>query len=187
MSESKPKVSVVGVLLVLVGAGLMLERLDVIDIGFGRIVWFFLGLLGGWMVFRAFLDNERGKAFWGTVLFLYAIFFFLRSSGVVEFYGRTMIPAALLIVGLGFLMMFIQNPRAWQVLIPAVILGGLGTVFILADIGYFYRWDVVYVLRTYWPAILILVGISLVLKRHGRHLPPSGTPAGGESPSSGGT
>ncbi len=173
MTEPKPKIPIVGVVLIVLGIALLLERLDLIDIGFGRILWASLALIGGWLVIRSFLYDERGKAFWGTVLFLASIYFLLRDFGVVAFYGRTIVPAALLVLGLAFLMLYVQNPRTWQVLIPAVILGGLGTVFILVDIGYLYRWDVRHVVRTYWPTILILIGVSLLFRRRDRQLSKS--------------
>ncbi len=178
MTVQKPKISVAGILLVVLGIVLLLERLDLVEIGFGRILWTSAALLGGWFVVRAFLYNERGKAFWGTALFLFSIYFLLRSFGVVEFHGRTIVPSALLIFSFAFLMLFVQNPRAWQVLIPAVILGGLGTVFILTDLGYLYSWDVLHTIRTYWPVALILIGISLLFRRRDRQLPKSASGIG---------
>lgn len=181
MTEPKPKISIVGIILVALGLALLLDRLDVVDIGFGRIVWIFAGVLGAWLVFRGFLYNERGKAYWGTVLFLFSIYFLLRNFGLVEFHGRTFLPAALLVLGFAFLMLFVQNPRAWQVLIPAVILGGLGAVFILADLGYLYGWDVAHAIRTYWPVLLILAGASMVLRRRDQRVAgTAGTPRSGD-------
>ncbi len=181
MPDQRPKISIIGILLVAVGVVLLLDRVHLVYFGFGRILWLFLAFVGGWLVVRSFLYNERGKAFWGTLLFLFSVFFFLRTFYIVGFHFRTFPAAVLFILGFGFLMLFVQNPRAWQVLIPAGLLGGLGAVFILADLGYLYRWDVEYAIRTYWPVILILIGLLLVFKRRERQLPKSATEGGGEA------
>ena len=186
MIRSKSKLSIVGVVLVVFGIALLLERLDLLDIGFGRILWVSLGLLGGWLVVRSFVYNERGKAFWGTVLFLISVYFLLNSLGVLELHGRAIGPAVLLILGFAFLILFVQNPRAWQMLIPAVILGGLGTVFISTDLGYLYGWDILRVIQTYWPVVLILIGISLVFRRRDGRLPKSASGVDSETAPSGG-
>ncbi len=74
-------------------------------------------------------------------------------------------PCTVVLVCVGFLMMFAVSPRNWHVLVPAVFFLGTGAVMILSEMGYFDRWDVVDAFRQYWPIALILFGITLLLNR----------------------
>jgi hypothetical protein len=71
----------------------------------------------------------------------------------------------LVIVGLSFLMMYISVPKEWQLLIPAVLILGIGVVLIMTEYGYFYQHDVFEAVRMYWPVGLILFGGAMVARR----------------------
>ncbi len=49
-------------------------------------------------------------------------------------------------------------------LIPALVLIVLGTLFLLDNLG-FSTFDVGHLISTWWPALLILAGVNLLLKR----------------------
>jgi hypothetical protein len=74
----------------------------------------------------------------------------------------------LIITGLSFFMMFVFNPRDWQVLIPSALLTALGVIFFFAELGYWYYWDIWDNIWRFWPLVLILIGISMVWKRRER-------------------
>lgn len=159
------RISWFGIALIIVGMALLLDRFDVIDIDFSTVFWPIVMIAGILLVGRGFSLNGRGKIFWGTVLFLSALFFFLRSSEYVEVYGHMFPPATLLIFGIAFLMLYLHNIRDWYLLIPAVALCGVGIVFILVEYGYLYRWEVWEAVRMYWPIVLILFGVAIMLRR----------------------
>jgi len=159
------KTSWLGVVLIIIGIVMLLDKLDVINVDFGTILWPLLMLVGVIVVARGFSDNRRGKIYWGTVLFLYALFFLLKSIDYFEIYSQTFFPASFLIFGIAFLMMYLNNFKDWPLLIPALVLIALGCVFILTEYGIIYRWDVWNFISVYWPVILILFGIAILLKR----------------------
>ena len=101
----------------------------------------------------------------------------------MEVRGHLIVPATFLILGISFLMMYINDVREWAYLIPSVILAGVGVVVLLADTEYLSGYEVYDILHTYWPVGLILVGIAIILRRRDRGVPP-GFPPGG--PTSGG-
>jgi hypothetical protein len=163
--STRQRFPVFGVILLLVGIALLLERLEILAFGWGRILWTAITLLGAGVVIRAFLENSRGKVFWGTVLFLFGLLFLLRSFRLVENQGELFLPAALTILGLAFFMLFVADPRDWHLLIPSAVLLAFGGTFMLTEVGYFHRWEVWETVGRWWPLVLILVGILLLVRR----------------------
>jgi hypothetical protein len=156
---------VFGILLLVVGVALLLEKLDVIAFGWSRLLWAAAALLGAVIVIRAFVQDGRARVFWGTVLFLYGLFFLMRSLDLVESHMAVFMPASFVILGFAFLMLFVSDLKDWHLLIPSVILLGFGGAFMLTEVGYIRRWEMWDTFRTWWPLILVLVGLSLILRR----------------------
>jgi hypothetical protein len=162
---SQRRLPVFGILLLVVGVALLLEKLDVIEFGWSKILWAAVAVLGATIVIRSFVQNGRGGIFWGTLLFLYGLFFLLRSLDLIESHVTVFMPATFVILGFGFLMLFVSDPKDWHLLIPSVILLAFGGAFMLAEAGYIHRWEMWDTFRTWWPLILVLVGFSLILRR----------------------
>ena len=173
--SNKVGVSRFGIILVVVGAILLLDRFQVIDVDFGTVFWPLVMLFGLMGVARGFSQNRRGKIFWGTLWFLYALFFLLRSSDFVEVEGHMFFPASFLIIGIAFLMMYLNNFQDWFFLIPAGVFGGLGALFILANYDVISYWDLRESVHQYWPLALILFGFAIIMRRRnhsGPTVPP---------------
>jgi hypothetical protein len=159
------RLPVFGILLLVVGVALLLEKLNVIEFGWSRILWAAVTVLGAAIVIRAFVQNGRAGIFWGTVLFLYGLFFLLRSLDLIQGHVAVFMPASFAILGFAFLMLFVSDPKDWHLLIPSLILLGFGGAFMLAEAGYIRRWEMWDTFKTWWPLILVLVGFSLILRR----------------------
>lgn len=162
-----PKISFpwFGVLLIILGSILLLDKLHVVDFGWGRIVWAGVSIYGIFQTVQGFVRGSRGAIFFGTVAFLYGVFFLLRTFDVVEFRSNVFLASTLLIVGAGFVMMYLSNFQDWFLLIPAVVFIGLGIVFVLAEIEYLDFRDIRWIIRRYWPVLLILLGVGLLFRR----------------------
>ncbi len=163
--QTRARFPIVGFLLILVGAALLLEKLDVMEFGWTRILWGAVSLLGATIVIRAFISDGRGKIFWGTILFLYGLLFLLRSLRLVEDDFEVFMPASVTILGFAFLMLFVFEPKDWHLLIPSFILLAFGGAFMLTEVGLIRRWELWESVGTWWPIILILVGLSLLFRR----------------------
>lgn len=182
MATPSARVSWFGLILIIFGLVLLLDKLNVINIAFSTVFWPVMTLVGLVTAASGYSRNRRGKIFGGTILFLYSLYFFLRSQDFIEFRGHLFLPATFFIIGVGFLMMYLQNFRDWYLLIPALIFAGVGAAFILAEFGYLYWWDVSMALADYWPVILIVIGLAILLKRRGRLRKEASLP---QSPGSG--
>jgi hypothetical protein len=170
----QPRFPWFGLILVVLGVVLLLRKWYLIDIDFSTILWGGLCLIGFTGVVRGFGANTRGRVFGNTVLFLYGLFFLLRSIDALEIRSHMFFPVTFLVFGIAFLMMYLCELKDWYLLIPAFILGGIGAAFILANLGYLYAWEIWDVVTDYWPVVLILIGVSILFRRRGQGQAPPG-------------
>ncbi len=165
METSKLRFPWFGVGLIVVGAAMLLHRLGIVNFGWHAALWGIVALFGAYKLITAFTTGRSGAAFWGTVLLVIGGYQALEETGLVYISSYLLFPWTVLLVGAGFLMMFAVRPRNWHVIVPAVFFMGTGIVMVLAEMGYFDRWEVVEAMRQYWPIALILFGITLLLNR----------------------
>jgi hypothetical protein len=165
MKVSSAKIPWFGVALIIFGALLLIDKLDLVDLSFHEIFWPVIMLLGLAGVGRGFTQNKKAKIFFGTVVFLYALFFFLHSMESVDLNSYLAIPSTFLILGIAFLMVFCNNFQEWIFLIPSLLLGGIGVALILGEMGVLYYWEVWDAVAMYWPVALVLFGLGMVLRR----------------------
>jgi hypothetical protein len=152
-----------GVLLIIVGSVLLLDRLSILSFGFARIIWTTVSLIGAFHVVNGFSRKKNGAIFWGTVVFLYGLYFFLRTLQFLEFYPHLLFSASLLIFGIAFLVLYVNNVKEWGFVIPGVLLGGLGTVLLLDRVELYELKELWLSVRRYWPVVLILTGIAILI------------------------
>ncbi len=155
----------IGIILMLAGVALLLEKLDVLSLSTPALLWILLLLFGLAMVVQGFSGNNGGRVFFGTIFFLYGLYFLLHSIDAVELRGHLFIPASFIIFGFAFVMLYLNNLREWLFLLPAVLLLGFGVLYIMGTLGYFTAWDVHETVRLYWPIGLIIIGVAIVLRR----------------------
>ena len=114
--------------------------------------------------------NATGGMIIGLAVIAVGVLFLLRNVGIVYFDDIWQYwPVILIVVGLSKLV----NPYSASNVLSGIIMGGIGTVFLLRNLGYIYGdvWSYL------WPGILIAVGLSILVKHLERaHGPPS--PAG---------
>ncbi len=161
----KSKTPVIGILLILFGAMLLLDRLDVIYFGWGRIFWMFVGIYGAVIAVEGFSRKKQGRVFWGSLLFFAGVFYSLEAFDLVWWMDYYWVAAASLALGLAFFMLFVFEPRNFGVLVPTLLFGGFGAMVYLAEHKYLDWWEVRHYIRDYWPLLLILWGLAIVFKR----------------------
>jgi hypothetical protein len=118
----------------------------------------------------------------GLAVIAVGVLFLLRNVGVLYFDDIWQYwPVILIVVGLSKL----ANTHSASQVTSGLIIGGIGTVFLLRNLGYIYGniWEYV------WPGILIAVGLSILVKHlEGRDQswdpgsPPPGSPPPGSPP-----
>jgi len=152
-----------GIILILMGGLLLLDKLGYYRLRWSTIYPLILLLLGVMFFSWVWRRGDKGAVFPGTILFLLGLFFFFRNSGLLPlYYLWEFWPVFLIIVGLAFVVLFIFKPHDWGVLVPGGILLFFGTVFLLNNI-YYLPWRTRELVGTFWPVILIIIGIGIIL------------------------
>lgn len=155
-----------GVLLILVGAVMLLDRTGIISMGWHSVFWGLVTLLGAYKVSAGFTGPARGGIFWGTVFFCVGAYNFLNDLDLLEISSSLLLPLFLIVMGVGFLLMFFRHVHDWHLIVPALFFAGLGTAMVLSELGTVGRWEVLGAIKAYWPVALILFGAALLLNRN---------------------
>ncbi len=168
----KIRLSWFGVALIVIGAALILERLQVLRFTWSEVFWAVLVLVSAIKIVQGFSNSMttqgrrgRGRVFWWTVIGSYSTYQVLRVIGWYDPPDNILFALMMIAIGGGITLMFLSYPRDWHVAIPAVIVLGLGITIYLGEIGTLYRWDIMHVVATYWPVALILFGAGMLLNR----------------------
>lgn len=171
----EPRALILGSLFVILGASLLLDRLDVVLVRWDRFFWIAVFATGGFLVADGYAHVRRGRIYWGSVLLFFGAYQTLLRFDVLERYAFHTVPALFIVFGLAFLLLYFRFPSEWSLLVPFFILTGSGVTFVL------WWWEVVewyeirMFIRTWWPAVLILIGLSMFFRR--RPAPPSSAPS----------
>jgi hypothetical protein len=159
------RTSIAGIALIIIGAGLLLSRLDVIRLSMGDALWVLAVAGGGAMLYRGFTGPTppSGKIFWGTVFL---------AVGALQLADRWMPmgidpgiegPLYLAVPGVAWMLVVAKSPREWHVLIPAVALLGLALAMYMTEIGTLTRGEVMDTVGRYWPVALVAFGFAVIL------------------------
>jgi hypothetical protein len=149
-----------GALIVL---GLMFLAINFSDYGWEEFWPLFL-IAGGMAFLAGYLADRRNYGFLmpATILTVYGALF-LSCSLTDWDYMEEWWPTFILGPGLGLLSMYFGGKRETGLLVPAAILIGLASIF-------FVVFGPLQAYERYWPVLLILAGIGLLLRR--RESPP---------------
>ena len=129
--------SIFGIFLILLGTGLILSRLNLLQYKCGIILWICLGIAGLAAAIQAFITRRRGLVFWGSFLFFSSIAMLVHRFGLLEFAPWDVPATFSLALGFSFLMLFFYEPRRFGVLVPFLLFGGYGVLY------YLWWWDVI--------------------------------------------
>jgi LiaI-LiaF-like transmembrane region/LiaF transmembrane domain len=154
-----------GSALIVIGAAMLLNRLGLLDVEWPVVFWTLVSLFGAYKLAAHIKTRRKGGVFWGTFLLLFGAVKALDYAGTIFVYQFYTIPLIFTLVGISLFAAFLVSPGDWQILVPAVLLLGIGVCMTLADFGYMSRWEVNYAVHHYWPVILILFGAALLLRR----------------------
>jgi hypothetical protein len=170
----EPRVLVIGSLFVILGLSLLLDRLDLVYFRWDKLFWLVGCITGGFLVTDGYVRKKRGRVFWGGLLFFFAAYQSAAHIGLIERFGFYTLPALFISFGLAFMCLYLLDPSEFSLLIPAFLLCGAGVTSVL------WWWEVVdlyevrYFVRTYWPLVLVALGLS-IMARPRRSSRPTGS------------
>ena len=164
------RTSIAGIALIIIGAGLLLARLNLVSLSTGDVLWLLAVVGGGVMLYRGFARQEpgSGKIFWGTVFL---------AVGALHLADRWMPmgidpgvegPLYIAVPAVAWILVVIKSPREWHVLVPAAALLGLALAMYLTEIGTLTRGDGTATVGQYWPVALVAFGLAIILTGWGK-------------------
>jgi len=159
--NDRAKSILLGVLLILFGIALLLDKIGVWIFSWEEtypVIFLAISALS----FLHVSGGKRDSAFWGTLFGLMGLFFLLRNYGLVySFWFVPVWPVLLFSVGISFIVLYFFKPHDWAVLIPGSILTFIGLVFLLQELNVW--WLGPHLVRDFWPLLLVIVGIILII------------------------
>ncbi|HWP82809.1 MAG TPA: hypothetical protein VNN76_09150 [Bacteroidota bacterium] len=159
------RTSIIGVGLIILGGVLLLNTLGVAYFSWKRIFWLFGLIAGGGFVVQGFARGHRGKIFWGSLLFFVSLYYNLWHWWIIDRDYLLWLPSMSIAFGLSYLVLFAYEPKNVTELIPASIFIGMGMIGILWWWEYLEWFEVEDALRTYWPLVLVAIGLALMFRR----------------------
>jgi len=152
-----------GLLLIIVGALLLRREFHLFYFSWHIVGWGLLSLWGAFSFIQGFSKNEGGKVFFGTAAILFGLYNILRTFDFIEIHYHTFLSIVFIILGFSFLTTTIAEKSLW-LLLPTLFFGGVGTVLLLDEYGYIDSWDIWNYAHMFWPIVIILFGLLIVLR-----------------------
>ncbi len=152
-----------GIGLIAVGAVLLLHQLHLLPIAWREVWWAAVCVVGAYLVIKGF--SSKGKGMIPGVFAVGVGGYKLLSTYFDAVYipSYLVLPSLMILVGVGILFVYFTDLGRWHLLVPSLLLIGLGALISVAEMGYIDRWAVIDFLRTWWPAALVLFGTAIIL------------------------
>ncbi len=159
------KIPIAGIVLVVIGVLLLLKQLNLVRISGPILLSASFAIYGAAAVIRSFFLNVRKGIFWGALCFFGGTFFAMISYDSISHSPEVVLPGLLLVFGFSFVTLYFYNFRDIHLLLPAILFIGLGVSLMMTRLGYWYISDVWDAIMHYWPLLLILFGVSLLMRK----------------------
>ncbi len=155
-------------LLTFLALSIILKLLGIIDFDNTEIWGYGLIFYGTSLVYISFGNNQRGRLFIGSIIFLIGLFLFIISKFEFFSVSTLIMPSLLLIFSISFFMLFLDNLREKSPLLISLILFIAGTVYTIFNgeisLPSFIN-STAQITLDYWPVVLITIGIILIIHR----------------------
>jgi len=158
-----------GILLIIAGVGILVWKYLPAVMGLGVLCL----SIGGVLTVLFWHQNRRQSLFLPVLFVLIGLYFMIAPHLIHPFNGRSHFAFGTLLIGLDALIVAAVNRFRADYLITGFMFTGIGTLFVLRFLHILFSEQLIYMVDTFWPVLLILGGIALVsnamLKRH--HVP----------------
>ena len=155
-----------GIVLIIIGAVILIHKMDILRFGWYELYPLLLLGLGIWFFVKVFVKKQIGSAFPGSLFLLLGLFFLLRNFDILDLgFYYDIWPIFLLILGVSFVVQYIFKPQDWGLLIPAGIFLFFGFGYLARNMHWhrLFPFEMTRLLEQYWPLALILIGIGIIV------------------------
>jgi len=151
----------ISVLIILRSFGVIIINNDEL-IGYGLITY------GLSLFYSAFIKSRKLFIFIGSTIFLIGVFFFIMGNFEFEKTDKIYVPAAIFILSISYLMLFLSDRSFKFGMYAAIILftSGIGTLAIMSMHGIenFITYTI-NIFNIYWPVLIILLAVIALVNK----------------------
>jgi hypothetical protein len=162
------QITILVFILLFIVASILLNITGIAHIVPADLIGYSLIFYGVATVYTSFGNKNKFFVFAGSVIFLGGILISLPAH--IDFIRplNILIPSSILIAGISLLIVYFDDVNNKSVLIASIILIAAGIVFIFTarEIHFLmFGESILRIIRDYWLALLVISGITIILKR----------------------
>lgn len=157
------------IVLIVVGVLLILYQLDLLDFSTADLISYGFVLIGGVFIVKSINRTDRRGILGGVFFSLFGITMILMREHSLprnDEFGFAAFFIALAITNFAYLPF--KKDKSTN-LIWGIIFGAAGGLLLWAHYGYFPSWYIYEQFAVYWPVILIVIGLAMVVKAYLKH------------------
>jgi hypothetical protein len=162
------QITILTLVLLLFVAAVFLKLLNLIDLDSTELFSYGFILYGVATVYTSFGENNKFILFFGSAVFLSGILLSLPAHFEFVKPLNLFLPSSILIIGISLLIVYFDNTQNKSILVTSVVLlaSGFVLIFLSRNIQFsIYLEAIVDIINVYWPALLIVSGVTIILKR----------------------
>jgi hypothetical protein len=160
--------SIISYLLIFLLFLILLKITGLINIHNVELLSYIFVFFGLSYLFNSLGDNRRGVLFTSTVIFLIGIVLFVISNFEIQHLSELIIPSALMIIGVGLLLIYIDGITAPFFLFMSLLFMTAGIIISITNGGitfHSFGYSFMGVIKKYWPVLIIFVGVFLLFRK----------------------
>ncbi len=159
----------IGILTVLfIIISVLLNIFEIAYISSNNIFGYSFIILGSSLAYTAFIQNKKTIAFIGSATFLSGVLLIILDNFEIYIHQDFVLPIILLVSGCSLLMAYLTDFAKRILLLLALIFLTAGFTLLIFqksfDLGIYYR-SVLSIISVYWPIILIMIFVIIIINR----------------------
>jgi hypothetical protein len=160
--------SIISYLLILLIFLILLKIVNHIDIPNIELLSYIFIFIGLSYVFTSFGNNRKGILFTSTVIFLVGLVLFTISNFEIQHMSKLIVPSSLMIIGIGFLMTFIDGDQVKYLLVLSLLFIAAGIIITITYGEITFRsffYSFIGFAEKYWSVVLIFGSVFLLFRK----------------------
>ncbi|HVO75991.1 MAG TPA: hypothetical protein VMT35_18350 [Ignavibacteriaceae bacterium] len=145
-----------------------MKLFGIIDYSAGEIIGYIFIIYGLALVYTSMGKDKKLLLFIGSSLFLAGVFLFIINNFQLTGSSNPILTSIILIPGISFFILFIDDFSNKLFLILSAGFTAVGLLIIISTgsptFSSFFS-SILYIAVRYWPVVLIVIGIALIIKR----------------------
>jgi hypothetical protein len=158
-------------LLVFAAVLILLRTAGTIEINNNELLGYVLMIYGLSLFYSSFISKQNILLFVGSAIFMSGVLFFIIGNFELANLGQLMIPAAIFILSISSLMLFISDKANRTSIYAAIILfaAGIGVLALMGTQGIdkFFE-NTIIISEIYWPVLVILLAVVVLINRESK-------------------